>query len=219
MLAVNQLVGIAALPKSLRLVSRIEGDYTADEFDIPSGVKAGDLLVTLASIYATSTPSSSLSGFTTIATASVQIFTDYYRVAAWYRLCDGTEGAAVPCANNLLAGMTYCIRAPRPIIGVQASIGSDWNAEVTGGNPSPQTISAADQPAPLLAFALGASDSAAGFSTETPSFAIQDAAFGQGNYGTAGLTIYNSAPSDHTVNMSGSGYFDGLVSGFIKPLF
>lgn len=204
----------------LRLINRIVVDHVSNEVDIPSGTASGDLLVTLLATYsAAGIPTTTLTGFTLITSANTTIFTDRYLLGAWYRVCDGSEGASIPYANNILSGITYCIRAPRAITGVQATPSADWSAEVTAGNPSPQTILASGGLSPLIACAFAGDEGASGFSVESPAFDVQDVGIGQSSLGVAGLTIYNGTSLDHTVDMSDGGYWNGLISGFIEPQF
>lgn len=207
----------------LRLVNRVVADDANDEVDIPSGSQSGDLLVTLATLYKNnSAPTTSLTGFTLIKSAGVTLSTDRYYVAAWYRVCDGTEGAPVAYADGILSGFTYLLRAPRAIIGVQASPGDDWNAQVTGGDPSAQTVLASGQTAPLAVFALNFNDNGSlGFTTASPAFGVLDEDIDSAvtPRSDVGISIYNGSPSDHSIDTGDNAYANGLISGFLQPQF
>lgn len=205
----------------LRLVSRVVTDNPNDEVDIPVGAQSGDMLVTLAVLYKNnSAPTTTLTGFTLITSGAVTLFTDRYTIAAWYRVCDGTEGAPVGYSDSILSGITYCLRAPRAITGVQASPSSDWTAQFTGGDPSPQTISASGETAPLAVFAMNFNnDGSLGFTTESPAFQTVDEDIDASGRSDAGISVYPAAPADHSVDTGDNTYANGLISGFLQPQF
>jgi hypothetical protein len=104
-----------------------------------------------------------------------------------------------------------------PIAAVQLS---SWAAEVIAGNPTQQTISAAGQQTPLIAFVAAAEWTGMGpdvwLSTESPAFAATVL------HSTGALvvkyTIYGAGdtPVDHTVDANDLGLNTMLSSGYIQ---
>lgn len=102
----------------------------------------------------------------------------------------------------------------RPSRGIASVTASSWNAEVNGGNPTSQTVSASGQVTPLVVLGFCAEgDNNAEFSTASPAFDGEvETAAGTNN---AGYKIYNSAPANHSIDMNDLGAINGLASGYL----
>lgn len=92
---------------------------------------------------------------------------------------------------------------------------STWNEQVTGGNPSQQTVSAAGVATPVLVIGAAgeADDGPVAFSVATPAF---DALVDVGAPDLrVGYKIYNGGPADHSIDMADIGNGNALVSGYV----
>lgn len=196
-------------------------DYTASPTNfatLPATTPvAGDLLVFVAGMWRyNATPSETLAGYTLIkASSTLSLYTDRYRIAAWYRVCDGTE-TEVAYEHDIVDGSTFLFRGARPITGVQVTPGNNWTAQVTGGNPALQTIAAGGLTGPLVS--IGAAKWTSTFTTNAPVFNRIDRPLTEW---ITGVTVYDTDETcvDQTVDVGDNGYDTYLISGFIIPQF
>lgn len=107
-------------------------------------------------------------GFTNVCNTFTAAFTDEFRMAASYKLLDGTEG------GTSLSGMTgaanrattlLVIRLSQPPISVNSAF--DGNAQMTDGDPTLQTLDAGVTPRVVLLWGFQRSDIAGGTATGT----------------------------------------------------
>ena len=104
-------------------------------------------------------------------------------------------------------------RPSRPIVAVTPST---WNKQGTMGNPSPQTVSASAGVVPIVVAALaGGLSNSFGFSTASPAFDIDNTNDSGNAYFHSAAKLYNSSPSDHTIDMNDQGSRNVLMSGYL----
>ena len=120
-----------------------------------------------------------------------------------------------------IPGGTKILMVFRPSTSLAAATPSTWNAEVTAGNPSAQTVSASGVTTPLIVFAwasLGnAGDALPSFSTETPAMTnLTNTGPSGGPECRLGYTIYNTSPSDQSIDTADGGSINGLQSGYVR---
>lgn len=99
-----------------------------------------------------------------------------------------------------------------PITSVTASTA---NAEITDGNPAPQSVLASGGTPPLVVVCANTEQNTASpaLSVESPSF---DAVIGGTEDMLFRYKIYNSSPQDHNVDMNDLGTACGLASGYLS---
>lgn len=92
---------------------------------------------------------------------------------------------------------------------------SSWNSEITGNNPSQQTVSAGGQKTPLIVFGIVAEpdDGPVSFSTASPAW-DGTLTVNSGDM-VIGWKIYNGGPVAHTVDMGDFGNTNVLASGYV----
>jgi len=109
----------------------------------------------------------------------------------------------------------------RPSSAITTVTASTWNGEVTAGNPTSQTVSASGVSTPLIVLALAATQESGAaipaFVTETPSMTnlTNDGPSG-GPECRMGYTLYNSSPSDQSIDTGDNGAVNGLISGYVR---
>lgn len=178
---------------------------------VPSGVRAGDLLVFLDRVSTTGLPTSVVpSGFTTAVTSNDAT---NVRMITSYKIANGTEG------GTNITGMTpgdfedgkalLVFRGNKPIR--TASL-LDAAGEVTNGNPASQVVNASGGAAPLIVIAGYASNTAVNPRTFTPT---KDGEVNPDTLLYLAYKIYNSGPADVTVDIDDEGNGNGLQSFYI----
>ena len=186
----------------------------------PADIQSGDLWIIPAMTHRSGgTASATLTGFTLLTSQIGNISTDNFRLGVWSRACDGAEDSSYSYAHTFSSGYSMIFRDDAPIIDVQASVASDINVQMSGGNPSAQTINGNGEAGPLIAFAFAFNNAGAlGFTTESPAF---DQTWSANGNSEAGLTIFQSSdtPVDFSVDTGDNAYINGLISGFIQPQY
>jgi len=107
----------------------------------------------------------------------------------------------------------------RPSTSILTVTSSVWNAEVTGGNPTSQTVTASGVQTPLIVLAWGVvGDSPIpAFATETPSMTnVTRSGSVTAPACRVGYTIYNSSPSNQSIDVGDNGTVNGLQSGYVR---
>lgn len=120
-----------------------------------------------------------------------------------------------------VTGMTANDRVKRmlafiPDASITTVTPGSWNQELTSGDPASQTVTASGQQTPLVVFGMIFDNNAApAFSTESPAFdATGTVTDGCGI--RVGYKVYNSSPSNHSVDMNDEGGGNALVSGYLR---
>lgn len=92
---------------------------------------------------------------------------------------------------------------------------STWNGQQTTADPTSQTVSASGQTTPLIVLGQSFCSNAAGaFSTASPAF---DSTVANGStHMLGGYKIYNSSPSNHTIDQNDLGATNCLRSGYVQ---
>lgn len=154
-------------------------------------------------------------------TSTVDTFTDTgswsMRSTVSYTKLTSAGGASI---SGMVNG-TKILMVFRPSSSISTIVPSTWNAEVASGNPALQTVSASGVATPVLVFAW-ASLSEPGityptFSTETPSMTnlTRSGTAGQPDC-RLGYTIYNTSPSNQSIDIGDGGGMNGLQSGYVR---
>jgi hypothetical protein len=176
--------------------------------------QSGDLMVILSAVYKeNSYPTSTLTGYTLIKSATVGPFTDRYRVMAHYRICDGTE--ADISYGGLMKSTAFLFRDDAAITGVQSSPENDFTAQFTEGNPTLQTIDTSALTGPLLM--VGATDGGT-YTVNSPAF---DTYVDNASNWYSGVTVKENGVSGVSMSWDNSdrGYVTSLISGFLVPQY
>lgn len=125
-------------------------------------------------------------------------------------LAPGDEGDSITGLSATNSDkIMFVFRGSSPITAVSAE---DWALDINENDPSAQTVNAAGQAAPLIVFGMaGVSSGTPAFGTASPAF---DATLMQNDL-LAGYKIYDTAPADHTVDMTDHST-NLLASGFLE---
>lgn len=176
---------------------------------VPATVQAGDvgILVDFIENGATGvTPT----GWTQLADAADSTF---QRIRVSRKILTGADAGAtvtgMSASNNNKVLLVF--RGTAAIASVAAG---SWNAQATGGDPTSQSVTASGGTPPLVVIGAAAiNGGTAAFSTASPAF---DATVATANADLlVGYKIYNSAPSDHTIDMNDLGTRNALASGYL----
>lgn len=186
---------------------------SAPSITIPAAAIAGDyaILFDFTKQNSGSVSAVTPTGWTNLKNDSV-VSTDGYRAMVSHRILTG--GGSVTGMND--TSNRKALLVFRPTVAIAALTPSSWNGEATTGNPTSQTVSASGVTTPLIVFALAAcsSGTAASFSTETPS--MTNLTLGGGGISIrVGYTVYNSSPSDQSIDMNDNG-INILQSGYVR---
>lgn len=134
-----------------------------------------------------------------------------------YKILTGSEpGNPLTGMNGSQETKKYLVFRPsRSIVSV---VSPTWGAEQTPNNPSQQTVSASGQTPPLIVFGLGFCNSNNSFNFSNQSPAFDDVIVGGGDNGRLiiGYKIYNTAPANHSIDMSDQGSGNWLASGYLR---
>lgn len=212
--------GARSVTGLLRVVAGLANDEATDLVNVSTDRAAGDLLVTLNVLYGNpSAASTTLSGWTLLKSANVNLSGDNYTVCAHFRVADGTE-AATYSFPGVLSGFTYLLRARHAIMGVQATPGNNWTVESTGGNPSAQSITISGLTGEVTVFAFGFNnDGITEFTTESPAFQHKTSSIDASGRGVVGASVYSKNPVNHTVDVGDNTYANALISGYLTPQY
>ena len=177
---------------------------------IPATAAGGDVAILFDNVADTGTPTDVVpTGWTGIVTATLGAI----RLRVSYKiLVSGDGGDSIAAMDGDLANdkVMFVFRGNVAITGVTPSI---WLSEVTGGNPSLQTVSASGHAVPLLVLAMAAVTTGTGaFSTASPAF--NATVLDLGSNIIAGYKIYNSSPANHSIDMNDIGS-NSLASGYL----
>lgn len=131
---------------------------------------------------------------------------------AQHSLLTGTPGGAVLTGmdENYDAKILLVFRPSRSISSV---ITPAWNSQGTTGDPTLQTVTVSGVDTPLIVFAQGFSTTVPAFTTETP--AMTNLTKGSVGF-RLGYTIYNSSPSNQSIDTGDNGLLNILQSGYVR---
>lgn len=178
---------------------------------IPAAAQAGDWAILFDAAGDTGTvPTAVPSGWTSLANTAASVV----RMITSYRKLTG--GGSVTGMSGAVQQRKIML-VFRPSTSIVTNVASTWNAEVTTGEPTLQTVSASGVAAPLIVFAFAAADisSAPVFTTETPS--MTNLTRTGSNFSTrVGYTIYNSSPSNQSIDIADAAGIQGLQSGYVR---
>ncbi len=132
-----------------------------------------------------------------------------------YRVLQSGDGS--PNTGTTAVEVNTCIIAYRPTRSIASVTFSTWNKQGTTGNPTSQAVLASSGVSPLVVAALaGAASGSYSFSTASPAFDIDNVNDSGNGYFHAASKLYNTSPSDHTVDINDQGSRNVLMSGYIS---
>lgn len=211
MLRVSQLAGFMLPPSLVVRRTVLSATATTANITIPAAAQIGDFAILVDLAGAVGEPSNVVpTNWTSIQTQGDGSTT---RISASGKiLVSGDPGAAITGMNDTdMQKVMLVFRGSSPFKGFTAST---WNEEVTGGNPSAQTVTAVGQEFPIIVFGAAgeADDGTPAFSTESPAF---DASVSANSDLIVGYKVYNGTPSNHSIDMADLGNANALVSGYV----
>jgi len=191
MLATTQLIGFGARRLGVSSLSFFDaGTFLG----LPGDILAGDLIVIVTD---TSGPPS---GYT-------QINTDGSAQEMSAKIADGTEGGTNP--SGFLLGLVF-----RGDVPIKTFAAASPNAQITSGNPTAQNVTASSGTPPLVVIGSYWSSGAVNPRTMSPA---KDGEVGFiSDLGWLAYKIYNSSPSDVSVDMDDEGNNNSLMSLYIS---
>ena len=183
---------------------------------IPASAQQGDwaVLFDAASVDTGSIGAVTPSGWTNLASSLIE-GTDSLRLMTSHRILGASPG------GTTITGMDESKDAKillifRPSTSIISTVASSWNAQATTGDPTLQTVSASGVTTPLIVVAAGAGPSIPAFATETPAMTNLSKSGGSTLGMRIGYTIYNSSPSDQSIDIADGGYGNVLQSGYVR---
>ena len=177
---------------------------------LPSGWAAGDLAILMEYLGSSGAVTlGSPSGWTDI--DSVTTLSSYAGRFAYRVLQSGDTNIVTGSTSDEKATALFVYRPSRAIAAVTAS---SKNKELTAGNPASQSVAASGLSTPALVLALAGANGGGlwNFSTASPAFDITPGVDPGNTYMRTGIKLYNSAPSDHTIDMADQGAGNALMS-------
>lgn len=193
-----------ALGSGVTTLSKVaDATSTAETITVPASVQAGDLIVLKDSAVAgVSAPSTVVpSGFTSIVNTSVDTTISIRQIVS-YKIADGTEGSSSLTGMNGGSFNNKELIVFRGDVPITTVTPSTPNEEATTGDPASQNAAASGGTAPLIVLAGYGSNG----SVTTRSFSpAEDAEITAGLKSYTKYKIYNSGPSDTTVDMGDYG--------------
>lgn len=222
MLQVSNLTGFGARQSPVTAFSFFASAIVdGPDIVMPTGVARDDVAVLCDWAADLTLPTSIIpAGWTALVQATDSSFR---RLNALMRQLDGSEsGVTLTGMTGLFAIKTILVF--RPNGAVSNLYPSTWLSEITGGNPSAQTIAASGQPKPAIALAVAAQQGFGGsfypaaFSVGSFDATVQSVATGgqvDGASTLVGYTLMNASPADLTVDKADQGQ-NGLISGYLR---
>lgn len=216
MLFLTNLIGFGTRAQvALTTISQVlSGTSTLSTIAVPLGVQAGDLILLLDTAIAASAPASALpTGFTSISNSGFSTGGDSIRHRASYKLANGTEGGVsltgVNGANSNQKEI-YVFRGNVPATSVTVSTP---NVDVLSTNPASQNVAASSGIPPLVVFGCYGSSGTINPRTMSPA---KDAELNASVRSYLAYKIYDSSPSDVSVDMDDEGDVNALHSFYIQ---
>ncbi len=201
MFEISHLNGFGAFSAPI-ITQALSSTSTASTIAVPSGVRAGDLMVLLDSSYNAGSAASTVipSGFTSLSNLTLTSF----RQIVSYKKADGTEGGGNLTGVNASDDNNkalYVFRLSNPASSVTPSTP---NGQAVGGDPTAQVVSASSGVAPLVVLGAYGAQIAGVISPRTFTVGGIDAKDGEINPSSSAYLaykIFNSLPQDVTVDM------------------
>lgn len=212
MLQMTQLGGFGASGSVVRTLTFVDSAVSSGaSITIPAAAQENDIAF-LADASQLGEDNLIPSGFTSLANASSE---SSLRLRTSYRVLGAAPGGT--SATGMDGDFTdqkimLVFRPNQPASSIAIPT---WGAEATQNNPSAQTVSASGQTQPLVVIGAAATSGSPAFSTASPAF---DGTVTQGLL-IVGYKVYNTAPSDHTIDMNDLGSRNVLESGYIRAVF
>ena len=188
---------------------------------IPASAIAGDFAILFDAAEGQGASISSVvpAGWTSIVDTFAASGSRSIRSLVSYRKLVAAGGGSITGMNA--DGETKIMLVFRPSSSISSTVVSTWNAEMTSGDPASQTVSASGVATPLIVFAFATKGETGtalpAFTTETPAMTNVT------KFGTAydpevrlGYTIYNSSPSNQSIDIGDNGAMNGLQSGYVR---
>jgi hypothetical protein len=177
---------------------------TAQSISCPSNVQAGDLII-ISDVAVTipAAPSSVVpSGFTLI---TPSLASGYRRQNLSYKIASGSEGGSniIGMDGTIDSKLLIILRGSSSIESINVST---VNSEITSNNPVSQDVSSSEGTSPLVVIATYFSYDIIDPRTFSPS---SDGEVNIDTYYYLNYKIYNSSPSDVTIDMDDEG--DGMI--------
>jgi hypothetical protein len=176
---------------------------------VPSGIRAGDLLVLHDWCLQNGSPPASVvpAGFTSVVDNG-SVNTNIRHIIS-YKISDGTEGGTTLTGMNATneAKSLLVFRGTLPI---QSATPSVWTSVNVLSNPAPQDIFAAGVATPVVLIGCYTSSGVIGLKTFTPT---EDAEISAATTHYTKYKIYNSAPQDVNIDMGDTGS-NALAGGY-----
>lgn len=227
MLALTNLVGFAGgVSEPLTSITQALSATQANSSTItaPVGIQPNDLIVMFDAAFnpfASGPPTNvTPSGFDSIFSTNDGTS---FSINASCKLASGSEGgtAITGMASGEMAKLIYVFRGNNPAV---AKLVGDVGSQITSGNPTAQTITAASGVAPLVVLGFyGSSNLISPRTFTVGGVGAKDNeinAFDDGSFGDCdawiAYKIYNSAPADAVVDMDDEGTINGLGSCYIQ---
>lgn len=184
---------------------------------IPASAAVGDLAILVNAARGASAPALvTPAGWTNL----VNMADAAQRITAHYKVLASGEPGSVLTGMDGSFAETLQILIFRPNAPINTVTPSTFSSQVTGADPTLQTVSASGQTVPLLVLGCLTDQeiTAPAFSTASPAFDAEIAEAGSGSAIAirTGYKIYNSSPADHSVDMADEGSGNGLWSGYLK---
>jgi hypothetical protein len=197
----------------LTIAFQASATSTAATVTGPASIQAGDVL--LLGDRARNTvglPTAVIpTGFTEIASTASDGTTSRTRLS--YKIADGSEASASITGMDGTSTDNKVLLVFRPSTPATVLTFADPGQETTDVNPTSQTITASGGAVPLIVGATYGSSAAVDPRSSTPAM---DAEVSSSTLFYFGYKIYNSAPSDHTVDMDDEGATNTLQSFYVE---
>ena len=214
-LPIKTFVGSGSSLSSVSFLTSV--NVSATTITIPATVIDGDFAVLFDHAGGSSMPSDvTPSGWTSHANLAGSVSTAAdFRYRASYRLLTtalaGTSVTGMVSTGFLSSKIMLVFRPNIPAFTLTLK---DPATEFTSSDPASQTLTSGSGTNPLVSFGyVGSYADSPVFSTASPSF---DSQITQGTNSRAGYKIYNSSPSNHTIDMNDLGNHNCLSTFYIE---
>lgn len=187
---------------------------SAETIAWPSGIQAGDVafLFDFAARQSGQLNEVVPTGFTKIGGG---LPLQYARLCISRKILTGSETGNITGLNGNYSN-TKALIVVRGSLTISSVSTSTMALQVTGGDPTPQTVAASGGTAPLIIFGLvgNISDKNVAFSSVSPSFDSETLVAATNNASQrVGYKIYGASPADLTVDSAG-GYTENTLASF-----
>jgi hypothetical protein len=197
------------------ITAALSATSTASTITFPGGIIAGDLIVLLDVASTAGSPPSAVtpSGFTQIGSSITGTST---RQTLWLKLAAGTETGNLTGMNGTTNRKAMYVF--RGNVAATAVNSGSVGGQMTAGNPTAQNVTASSGTPPLVvigAYSVFGSSATVNPRTMSPAKDGEIEAGGAGADAWLAYKIYNSSPSDVSVDMDDEFSDNGLQSCYI----